>query len=186
VLVRHRSWLLLDRSNDRQLRGHELRPYCGGSFRYVKVYYLAVYNEILTKRIAYLDGDGRDDYLYVGENGEVTAFRNAGPISFTDSLHLAKVNWIPSGIVASGVGAKRHEVLFADLNGDGRDDYLWVQTDGSVTAWINGGWTTQGDGSAKVNWLPQGVIASGIGMPGSSIRFPTSTEMDGLSTSPYT
>jgi hypothetical protein len=102
----------------------------------------------------------------------VTAFRNAGPISSTDSLHLAKVNWIPSGIVESGVGAKRHEVLFADLNGDGRDDYLWVQTDGSVTAWINGGWTTQGDGSAKVNWLPQGVIASGIGMPGSSIRFP--------------
>jgi hypothetical protein len=47
---------------------------------------------VLKNQITDLDGDSRDDYIYVGENGEVTAFRNAGPVSSTDSLHLAKVN----------------------------------------------------------------------------------------------
>jgi hypothetical protein len=41
--------------------------------------------------------------------------------------------------------------------GDVRDDYLWLDEKGSVTAYINGG------GFPQIVWLPQGVIATGVG-----------------------
>jgi hypothetical protein len=42
------------------------------------------------------------------------------------------VGWLPQGVIASGVGANRSSVHFADINGDGRAEYLWVHDDGSV------------------------------------------------------
>ncbi|GAA4965843.1 hypothetical protein GCM10023238_36920 [Streptomyces heliomycini] len=47
--------------------------------------------------------------------------------------------WYPQQTVASGVGAAGSTIRFADLNGDGRADYLKVNADSSVQAWINGG-----------------------------------------------
>lgn len=76
--------------------------------------------------------------------------------------------------IATGVGGKRQEIQFADLNGDGRAEYLWVHSNGSVSAWVNAGfqWTGPvGGGSAKVGWLQQNLIAGGIGDPGSWITF---------------
>ena len=42
---------------------------------------------------------------------------------------------------ASGVGApKGSQVHFTNINGDGFEDYMVVNlTDGTVTAWMNGG-----------------------------------------------
>ncbi|KAA9377028.1 hypothetical protein F5972_21540 [Microbispora cellulosiformans] len=45
-------------------------------------------------------------------------------------------NW--AGEIATGA-APREQVRFADLNGDGRDDYLVVDDQGGVRAWFNNG-----------------------------------------------
>ena len=64
-------------------------------------------------RIADLNGDGRDDYLYVHTNGAVDAYINRGPSG-------TGWNWQQVLNVATGVpGANQDTVLFADINGDG-------------------------------------------------------------------
>jgi hypothetical protein len=51
----------------------------------------------------------------------------------------AKVVWYPQGIIATGVGTSGMGVQFADLNGDGRAEYLDVNFQTSaVNAWLNG------------------------------------------------
>lgn len=61
---------------------------------------------------------GRAEYLFVGADGSVTAYLNlGGPDS---GANAAKVSWLPQGVIASGVGANRNQVAFADLNGDGK------------------------------------------------------------------
>ena len=47
------------------------------------------------------------------------------------------------------------------MNGDGRDDYIFVDSrNGAVSAWINRG---KGEGDAPWQWQGIGVIASGVG-----------------------
>ena len=118
-----------------------------------------------------LNGDGRAEYLWVDADGAVTAFLNLGPPNGEESLQGAQVGWLPQGVIASGVGATRGQVQFADLNGDGRAEYLFVYPNGSVAAWLNLGGPNDGPNAAQVGWLPQGLIADGIGTPGSSIQF---------------
>ncbi|KAJ7750770.1 hypothetical protein B0H14DRAFT_2405693, partial [Mycena olivaceomarginata] len=105
-------------------------------------------------RFADLNGDGRAEYLWLDAHGALGA--NSGP-------NAAKVGWFPQGVIASGVGATRAQVHLADLNGDGRAEYLWVHDDGSVDAWLNRGGPDDGPNAAKVGWIPQGTIAGGIG-----------------------
>ena len=108
-------------------------------------------------RFADLDGDGRDDYLAVNQhNGSVHLWLNAGADRAGD-------RWVDQGVIASGVntGVRDNgpQVAFADLDGDGKDDYLAVDpNNGSVHAWLNRGAHTTGD-----HWLDRGVIASGSG-----------------------
>lgn len=87
-------------------------------------------------------------------------------------------NWLPQGQVASGLsflGADGLGVRFADLTGDGRADYLWVNhTTGAVIAYLNGGTGT----SFAPNWVPANggnPIASGIG-PGAGVFFADMSE----------
>jgi hypothetical protein len=63
-----------------------------------------------------LNGDGRAEYLWVGADGSVTAFLNLGSTSTEEGTQGAAVNWLPQGVIASGVGAMRHEVQFAVSN----------------------------------------------------------------------
>ena len=58
-------------------------------------------------------------------------------------------------------------MLFTDLNGDGRDDYVWVSPSGAVTAFLNGG----GSDVRRPVWHPKGVIASGFASSRSEVRF---------------
>ncbi|KAJ7245868.1 hypothetical protein B0H12DRAFT_1235677 [Mycena haematopus] len=86
----------------------------------------------------------------------------------------ANVGWLPQGVVATGPanGATKENVILADINGDGRADYLTVtHTGGVVELWINGGGPNDGPNAAQVVWYPQGVIATGVGTSGAGVQF---------------
>ncbi|KAL8672053.1 MAG: hypothetical protein Q9168_003480 [Polycauliona sp. 1 TL-2023] len=116
-------------------------------------------------------GDGVDDYIYVDEVGILTAYVNGGPSG------TASAGWIwylqgEKGVINTGVGAKREQIILADIDatGDKKADYLVVNMEtGAVTAYLNGG------RNPKANkgwvWLPQGVVATGIGRDGQGVRF---------------
>ncbi|KAJ7301109.1 hypothetical protein DFH08DRAFT_827819 [Mycena albidolilacea] len=120
-------------------------------------------------RFVDLNGDGRAEYLWLDTQGATTAFLNLG--STQTGINAGQVGWLHSGIIAAGIGAPRHQVHFADINGDSRADYLWVHDDGSVDAWLNLGGPDNGPNAAKVIWQHQGQIASGIGKSGTGVRF---------------
>ncbi|MEU3078349.1 FG-GAP-like repeat-containing protein [Streptomyces laurentii] len=106
-------------------------------------------------RFADLDADGRADYVTVAADGSVKAWLNNG----------TGAGWTSLGVYATGTGAPGDQVRLADLDADGRADYLTVAADGSVKAWLNQG----GDG--RGGWTPAGQIATGTGAPGASVRF---------------
>ncbi|MET0342210.1 MAG: GDSL-type esterase/lipase family protein [Polyangiales bacterium] len=101
-----------------------------------------------------IDGDRRDDYLVVtAETGAVRAWLNR--VGAADGQR-----WNQRGQIASGVGSVGSLVRFADVDGDGRDDYLIVNpSSGAVHAWLN----TGGDSAIGAGWVPRGQIASGLG-----------------------
>lgn len=114
-----------------------------------------------------LDGDGRDDYLVLDRRtGTVDAWLNRG------GDNAGTAGWEPRGRVATGTGHSSYErVEFADIDGDGRDDYLVVDSDGSVRAWINKG----GDRPGAAGWVERGQIAEGVGGDG----WPVFVDIDG-------
>ena len=86
-----------------------------------------------------LNGDGIDDKLFIDKDGKVTAFVNSGI--------NAKANygwvWSPQNgqqPITLGVGAKREQYRWADMDGDGKADMLVVDlATGVVRCWLNGG-----------------------------------------------
>ncbi|RYP93433.1 hypothetical protein DL770_000476 [Monosporascus sp. CRB-9-2] len=78
-----------------------------------------------------IDGDGRHDYCAVAGTGNIRCWRNGG---LTD---LAEY-WQDLGTVFTGKRFGDYRgVRFADLNGDGRDDWLWVDETGKTWAYTN-------------------------------------------------
>ncbi|MEV5409758.1 SGNH/GDSL hydrolase family protein, partial [Thermopolyspora sp. NPDC052614] len=72
--------------------------------------------------------------------------------------------WLPQGTIASGTfGGPTSRVVYADINGDRKADYLQINSNSSVQAWLNGGPKPSG---GDWYWVPQGTIASGVGTPG--------------------
>lgn len=59
-------------------------------------------------RLADMDGDGKDDYVHIGDNGSLRVWYNRG--STDDHMRL-------------------DEIRFADIDGDGQDDYVWLDPD---------------------------------------------------------
>lgn len=117
-----------------------------------------------------LNGDGRADYVKIGDDGSVCAALN------TPGADLLHPHWAdptpgrglfpPMGTSGFGAG-----VRFADVTGDGRDEYLYVSEEGSVTAWLNDG--RQGDDD-QIPYFGRnlGVIAPGVrGATREQIRF---------------
>jgi len=112
-------------------------------------------------RFADFDGDGRDDYLVVDpQHGAVHAWLNNGGDN-------GGGGWRDIGQVAGGTGAPLDQIQFADINGDGRADYLVVAGNGAIHAWINNGGDVAGGGG----WIDRGQIAAGTGAPLSQLRF---------------
>lgn len=95
-------------------------------------------------RFADLDGDGRDDLIRIDADGTIQAWPNVRGI---DNV------WGAQRAVASG-WTDPARVRFADLNGDGRDDLVSIDTNGQLRAWVNV------DG-LNSNWAAPVVIGSG-------------------------
>ncbi|WP_255542185.1 VCBS repeat-containing protein [Micromonospora sp. S-DT3-3-22] len=112
-------------------------------------------------RITYADinGDRRADYLQVNADSSVQAWLNGG-------LGPAGWYWTPLGTIALGVNVPGSHIRFADVNGDGKADYLAVDGDSSVKGWLNGGQAPGG-----WYWTPVGTFALGVNVPGDTIRF---------------
>ncbi|MFD9375902.1 FG-GAP-like repeat-containing protein [Streptomyces sp. NPDC059999] len=103
------------------------------------------------------DGDGKPDYINVADSGSVEVYLNRGGDG--------RGGWQGLGKVAEGVTADRNRVRFADWDGDGKADYIVINTDGSVEAHLNRG----GDG--RGGWSGTGKIARGVTTDASKVRF---------------
>ena len=78
-------------------------------------------------------------------------------------------NWLPLNNgqpITEGVGARREDIRFADINGDGRADYLWVHPDGSIDLWTN---EIGKDPAHLVK--SAGAVATSVGYPGTFVSF---------------
>ncbi len=106
--------------------------------------------------IADFDGDDRGDYAVVYQDGSVQIARNT--VGEPGQPVWVPYRDIPS-MVNEGTGDK---VRFADLNGDGRDDYLVLWNTGAVSAWYN----------LPDRMTSAGIVAPGVsGATGAAIRF---------------
>ncbi|WP_328622178.1 FG-GAP-like repeat-containing protein [Streptomyces sp. NBC_00354] len=110
-------------------------------------------------RWADFDGDGRADQLTIGEGGEVRATLNRGGEGVG--------TWQDIGRIATGITTDRTRVRFADFDGDGRADYLYIAPNGNVTAYLNQG----GDVGGPNGWKSIGRIAWGTTTAHEQVRF---------------
>ncbi|KAK2800927.1 hypothetical protein FQN51_005862 [Onygenales sp. PD_10] len=108
-----------------------------------------------------LRSDGKDDYIVVRSDGSVDAWLNKGANNLKPLANLAAPN---------NRDITPNKVHFADVNGNGKADYLVIWDAGSVDGYINTG-NLNKDGS-KRNWEPSHTIAPGLnGVTGDKIRF---------------
>ncbi|CAG7955405.1 unnamed protein product [Penicillium salamii] len=82
-------------------------------------------------RLADIDGDGRADYCVLADNGDITCWRNG----WIDDVPKY---WQPLGKRFSGKDmGDITGVRFEDINGDGRDDWLWLDDVGKTYTYTN-------------------------------------------------
>ncbi|NGO15440.1 hypothetical protein G5C60_49675 [Streptomyces sp. HC44] len=120
-------------------------------------------------RFADFDGDGRADYIVLGADGAATVYLNRGGDGHG--------GWSVLGQVATGRTTDPTQVKFADIDGDGRTDYVLLASTGAVSVWLNRG----GDG--RGGWSPLGRIATGLTADASKVRF---ADLDGDDRADYT
>ncbi|TLD05009.1 uncharacterized protein PgNI_09260 [Pyricularia grisea] len=122
-----------------------------------------------TLRFPDINGDGRADYVYIGEHGALKHHMNTGTAGGQDPLFIAM------GGIATGASEDISAIVFADMDGDGRDDYLIWDDDGGLTGYLN----QQTNREGVPLYIAQGppkTIADGIGQRPSSIRL---SDLDG-------
>lgn len=112
-------------------------------------------------RWADFDGDGKPDHVTIADDGKVSVRLNRGGSAPGGS------GWEDLGRVAHGTTPDRKRVRLADFDGDGRFDYLVVNPDGSVNAWINKG----GDPSGNAGWQELNRVATGLTADLTKVRF---------------
>lgn len=126
------------------------------TFKHVGKYKNAVKGYSQNKvRLGDIDGDGRLDYCVIGGNGDIRCWRNGG---VGDKAEY----WQDMGIIFTGKGMGNIDgVRFADINGDGRDDWLWLGEKGDITTWINQRGSSK---SMKPYWKEAGKTHTGMGV----------------------
>ncbi|KAI0486515.1 SGNH hydrolase-type esterase domain-containing protein [Xylaria cf. heliscus] len=110
-----------------------------------------------------LDGDGLKDYACVDLDTGATDVH----LNIPDSEGKTSGKWKDLGTIATGKkGRQGAGVLFADLNGDGIDDYIYIDpADGEVYGWIN---RLEKDGVWQ--WQSLGRIAGGVGATNKTLQ----------------
>jgi hypothetical protein len=99
------------------------------------------------------NGDGRSDVLWRADSGQMTDWLGQANGGFVDNSGNA-TTFVPVSWQIAGTG---------DLNGDGRDDILWRNSDGSLTNWLgtaSGGFTDNGANGYTVvatSWHVAGI-----------------------------
>ncbi|KAH8797345.1 hypothetical protein F5884DRAFT_815081 [Xylogone sp. PMI_703] len=109
-------------------------------------------------RLADIDGDGRADYLCLDGKGNIWGWRNGA------NTNVAPSYWYKMKGAASGLPDLAMDGWkFADLNGDHKDDLVWVdKKTGAVSTWINQRGYDVGLGPV---WQSMGVTHAGFGKP---------------------
>lgn len=122
--------------------------------------------DLSSSRIEFADvnGDGRADYLIIYGGGAVKAYLNYGTLPNTGDRF-----WHPGVVISNGVSEPGSKVRFADVDGDGYADYLVVHDGGAVKGYLNSQNIPPKDG--KRIWQEGRTIATGVGQPGSKVRF---------------
>lgn len=124
---------------------------------------------LATLRFPDINGDGRADYVYIGEGGALMHWLNVGTAGGQDVLFHAQ------GGIATGATDDITKLVFADMNGDGRDDYLIWDNDGGLSGYLNQRTNREGV-PLYVNQGGAKSIADGIGEDPKTIRL---ADMDG-------
>lgn len=107
-------------------------------------------------RFADLNGDGWADYLIVFDGGAVDAYLSNQNIPPTNGGRI----WGQKMTIATGVGEPGSKVRFADINGDGRAEYIVQYDGGAAIAYNNTG--NIPDAGKPRNWDRMGMIAAGV------------------------
>lgn len=107
-------------------------------------------------RIADLDGDGEPDCATVDSAGRLKAdvWDDSKPVG--QKICAKQLPGI-SDVPGTGAIASDTQIVFADVNGDGLDDYLLVQPRGTTRLWLNNGLTNTNAGKA-IGWQEVGQI----------------------------
>lgn len=101
----------------------------------------------LAVRFADLTGNKRADYMCIKPNGHVSAF-----------LHPdGEGSWENAGQIKFAEGKDRANLRWADVNGDGLDDMIWIEKfSGDSWVWYNSGrGSPSTGGGSSFYWRPQ-------------------------------
>lgn len=107
-------------------------------------------------QFADLNGDGYADFLIVFDGGAVDAWLNQKNVPPTDGGRI----WGSRSTIATGVGQPGSKVRFADLNGDGKAEYIIQYDGGAADGYFNNGNIPE-NGKDR-NWSKMGTIAAGV------------------------
>ncbi|MFM9368470.1 FG-GAP-like repeat-containing protein [Streptomyces sp. Da 82-17] len=105
-------------------------------------------------RFGDIDGDERPDCMVVDKTGGVAVhtWGLGNSVAWMCRKEYGGDADVPL-LEKAGIEQDLEEIQFADVDGDGKVDYLWVQPSGEVTVWRNE--TKVGDdGSMEVRWSP--------------------------------
>lgn len=111
-------------------------------------------------QFADLNGDGWADYLVIYDHGSVDAWLNNKDLSPEGGHHM----WADGYTVAPGVGEPGDNIRFADITGDGKDDFIIQWDAGAALGFANTG--NIPDSGKTRNWYEMGVIAGGVNNQG--------------------
>jgi lysophospholipase L1-like esterase len=130
-----------------------------------------------------INGDGRADYIYLGASGQLSSWLSTGGEWETvrcgeysnDKSALVTVQAQGQSFGGFGNQFSRADVRLADIDGDGRADYILVTPEGLVTVWQNQVVYSTSSLQPGPQFISEGAIyipiTDSARFPGAGIRF---------------